>query len=379
MKKILIGSYICLLLFVAFISYLFVDPNFFYLKNIYSGIAFKNRQIITFLYLLIILSFFIFYFLFLLLIHRKLINAKDIKLLVVLTAGVLFFAYPAMLSYDIFNYITTAKVLFHYHENPYIVMPIEFANDPYLLFTHAANKIALYGPFWILLSGIPFLLGFGNFLLILFNFKLVIVLFYYGVSYFIWKISKNIFSVVLFSLNPLVVVEALVASHNDIAMMFFTISSFFFLIRKKVGLAVIFFILSIFIKYVTIILIPVFIYTFWQTIRKKTVDWEKAFYYSSLLMLIAFFLSPIREEIYPWYAIWFLPFVGLVHQSKTLLYIALAFSFGLLLRYVPFMLLGTHFGVTPFFKTALTFIPVFFVLIYVFFKDKLWLKIFSRS
>ena len=96
-------------------------------------------------------------------------------------------------------------------------------------------------------------------------------------------------------------------------------------------------------------------------------------------MLAAFLLSPVREEIYPWYAIWFLPFVSIVSQKRTLLQVSLALSFGLLLRYIPFMLLGTHFGVTPFFKTSVTFIPVFLVLIYIFFKDKLWLKIFSRS
>ena len=92
----------------------------------------------------------------------------------------------------------------------------------------------------------------------------------------------------------------------------------------------------------------------------------------------AFILSPIREEIYPWYAIWFLPFISIVFQKRTLVYISVALSFGLLLRYVPFMLFGTHFGVTPFLKISVTLTPVFFVLIYVFLRDKLWLKIFSR-
>ena len=378
MKKLLFLIYSLFLVCLTFFSYLFVDQNLSYLHGLYSGAASNYRSQVTFLYILIIFLFFIFYFLFLWLIKKRHLVGKEVVSLIFITVIFTFFSYPSMLSYDIFNYITTAKVLFNYHENPYIIMPIEFVNDPYLLFTHAANKIALYGPFWTLLSGIPYLLGFGNFLLALFNFKLMTVLFYIGVNYFVWKISKNMFSVALFSLNPLVVIETLVSGHNDIVMMFFTISSFFFLTKKKFRLSVIFFVMSIFIKYTTIVLIPVFIYIFWQTLRKKTVDWKKTFYLSSLLMLAAFFLSSIREEIYPWYAIWFLVFVNLIPQKRILLYLSFALSFGLLLRYVPFMLFGTHFGVTPFVKTALTFTPTFFVLIYIFFKDKLWLKIFSR-
>jgi hypothetical protein len=284
-----------------------------------------------------------------------------------------------MLSFDIFNYIATAKVLFFYHENPYVIMPIEFVGDPLLSFTHAANKIALYGPSWISISAIPYFTGFGNFLVTLFSFKLFVSIFYLGTVYLIWKISKNLLSVSFFALNPLVIIETLVSGHNDIVMIFFSLCSFYILMNKKnIILAIIFFMLSIFVKYSTIFLFPLFIYIVWKTIRKRSINWTKIFYFSSFLMLVAFLLSPIREEIYPWYAIWFLPFVSIVFQKKILVYISLALSFGLLLRYVPFMLLGTHFGVTPFLKTAVTFIPVFFVIIYIFFKDKLWLKIFSR-
>lgn len=361
MKKVFFILYPVVLLGLTIFSYLFIDPNFIYLKNIYSGIAFKNRQLITFLYLLIILLFFTFYFLFLLLIHRKLINAKDIKLLIVLTVGMLLFAYPAMLSYDIFNYIATAKVLFFYHENPYIIMPIEFTQDPLLSFTHAANKIALYGGAWISLSAIPHVIGAGNFLITLFSFKLLIVSFYIGSVVLIWKMSKNLISTSLFAFNPLVIIETLVSGHNDIVMIFFALLSFFLLMKKRIIVAFFFLLLAILIKYATLFLIPVFFYTVWKLFKRQKVDWEKIYIASSLSMFVIFLLSPLREEIYPWYAIWFLPFVSLVPQRKILLYVSLAFSFGLLLRYVPFMILGTHFGVTPTIKILATFIPVILV------------------
>ena len=88
-------------------------------------------------------------------------------------------------------------------------------------------------------------------------------------------------------------------------------------------------------------------------------------------MLVAFFLSPLREEIYPWYAIWFLPFSFLVPNKKLLLYISIAFSFGLMFRYVPFIFSGTHAGITPTVKSIVTFVPSCLILFYFLIKKKL--------
>lgn len=371
MRKLIVVLYsIFLLLFTVF-SYWFIDPNLHYLKSIYYDFAFSNRLLTTIFYIASFIIFFVFYGVFIYLGVKRKINLKEIFVLIGMTAAILFFSYPAMLSYDIFNYVATSKVLFFYQENPYIVMPIELAGDPLLAFTHAANKIALYGPFWIVLTGIPYLLGFGNFIAILFSFKLFIAFFYLSTTFLIWKISKNITSLILFSLNPLVVIETLVSGHNDIVMIFLALFSFFLLTKKRIFPGILFLVLSIFIKYATVLLIPVFIYAIWKLIRNKNVNWSRIYYFSSLLMLIAFLLSPIREEIYPWYAIWFLSFVFLIPEEKILLYLSIAFSFGLIFRYVPFMLWGTHAGWTPFVKSMVTFSPIFLVISYLIVK-RIW-------
>lgn len=361
MNRVIIFSYALFLIFFCLFSYFFVDLNLIYLHRIYTGFAFSNRELVTFLYILFVVVFFIFYLIFL---RRKL----NLKLFLILTCGILLFSYSAFLSYDIFNYITTVKVLFNYHENPYIVMPVEFKGDPNLLFTHAANKLALYGPFWLVLSGIPYLLSFGNFLLTFFELKILIIFFYLGTIYLIKKITKNNLAVVIFALNPLVIIETLMGNHNDIVMMFFALFSFFLLTKKKILYALIFLIISILIKYATIFLLPVFILVVIKILRKAEVKWNKIFMYSSILMFIVFLFSAFREEIYPWYAIWFLTFVALIPQKKILLYISLAFSFGLLFRYVPFMLTGSYFGITPIIKTLVTFVPVILALSYGYFK-----------
>ncbi|KKQ38519.1 MAG: hypothetical protein A3H17_02700 [Candidatus Levybacteria bacterium RIFCSPLOWO2_12_FULL_37_14] len=371
MKKLIILLYSAFLFLFTIFSYLFVDPNLSYLKDFYSGFAFSNRLLTTISYTTAILIFFIFYGIFIYLGVKKKINLKEIFVLLSITAAILFFSYPAMLSYDIFNYIATSKVLFFYQENPYVVMPIEFVGDPLLAFTHAANKIALYGPFWILLTGMPYLLGFGNFIVTLFSFKLFIVIFYFLTVFLVWKLSKKIIPLILFALNPLVIIETLVSGHNDIVMIFLALLSFFLLAKKKIFLGTIFFILSILIKYSTILLIPVFLYVVWRLIKNKGIDWEKVYFSSSLLMLVAFLLSPIREEIYPWYAIWFISFSFLVPNKKILLYTSIAFSFSLLLRYVPYMFTGTYMGQTPFMKEIISFIPPALVFLYYVIKKKI--------
>ncbi len=367
MKKMSAFLYGLFLLLFSILSYAFVDPNLSYLKNIYSGFAFSNRLLIAFFYGISVIIFFIFYGFFIWLGIKKKLQLREVFTLIAITAGALLFSYPAMLSYDIFNYIATSKVLFFYHENPYVVMPIEFMGDPLLAFMHAANKIALYGPVWVVLTGIPYLLGFGNFIVTLFSFKIFIIMFYLATTILIWKISKNILPVILFSLNPLIVVETLISGHNDIIMVFLVLFSFFLLANKKIFLGILFFILSIFIKYTTILLIPVLLLIVWKLTKNKRVEWMRIYFFSSLAMLTAFFLSPIREEIYPWYAIWFLPFIFFTIDKKFLINISIFFSLSLLLRYVPYILTGTYAGHTPILKEIISFgFPAMYGLLYVF-------------
>lgn len=371
MKKIIFAAYGFLLLSFALFSYAFADPNLFYLEKIYSGFAFQHRGLTTIFYSFFLFLFFILYFLFLWLLKKKLLTVDNIQWLIGITIITLLFSYPAMLSYDIFNYITTTKALFFYRENPYIIMPIEFISDPLLLFTHAANKIALYGPVWIVLTFIPYLLGFGNFILTLFSLKLFVILFYIATVYLIWRLSSSAFSAVLFALNPLVIIESLVSGHNDIVMMFFALFSFFLLTKKKLFLGVVFLTLSILVKYATLFLVPLFMYGVWKILKKQSINWEKIWYFSAWAMLIAFLLSPLREEIYPWYAIWFLSFITLIPKKRLLLGISLAFSFSLLLRYIPFMLIGVYTTPTPLIKELISFAPPVLVFIYYGLKKKI--------
>lgn len=370
--KITVLLYIILLAFVVIYSYGFVDPNLILSKNVlYQNIhqplmelVFNKRPLSATIFVFITLSFFAFYSLILIWLDQRKLKIKHIALFIGITTGILFFSYPAF-SYDIFNYVITAKLTFLYKENPYVIMPIELLGEPNLAFTRAANKIALYGPAWIGLSFFPHLLGFGNILLTIFSFKFFMALFYIATNWIIFRMTKNIYSVALFALNPLVIIETLISSHNDIVMMFFALMSFYLLQKKKIVISVVCLLLSIFIKYATLFLLPIFIITLFRQWQKRQISWENVYHISGWSMMGIFLLSAFREEIYSWYAIWILAFSVLVPQKRLLLLLSMAFSIGTLLRYAPTLYTGSYFGQTPLLKTVLTFVPLVFVFLYI--------------
>lgn len=369
MKLTFFFFFFTLLLLTAF-SYAFVDSNFFPLKSLYTGIATDKREIVTILYIFFTITLFCWYIFFLNLSRKNKIKYGEFKKLIFGSVIILFISYPSMLSYDIFNYLATAKVIFLYGENPYIIMPIEFISDPNLLFTRAANKIVLYGPSWILLTFIPFIVGAQNILTTVFAFKAFVAGFYLATGWLIWKLSKNIHSLVFFMLNPLVLIETLVGSHNDIVMMFLALVSFYYLKKGKSTLSGLTFAASVLIKYTTAVLLPVFLYSFYLTIQKKQIPFEKMYFYSAILMLVALALSPLREELYPWYVIWVIPFVTLLPKYRFLQTFAIILSFGTLLRYVPFIYTGNYFGITPIIRETLTFFPLMAISLYFLYKKR---------
>ena len=358
MKRLFFIGYALILLSVTIISWGFVDTNFpIKILPAWNAFIFSHRYISTAIYTVSDIALFACYGFFMWLVVKNQADLKFILTLIIITVALLFFSFPAF-AYDIFNYVATAKVAFFYHENPYVVMPIEIPNEPMLAFMHAANKVALYGFVWILLTFVPWLAGLGNLILTVFAFKAYMLLFYGICLYFIWRISeKNLTALTFFALNPLVILETMISAHNDVAMMALALAAFYLLKKNKTVMSVIFLFLSVFIKFATLALIPVFIYVIYSRHKKRKIVWDKVWMWSAIAMYIPFFLSPLREEIYSWYLIWPLTFVSLVLEEKLLTWITVGFSFGLPFRFAPFLFTGDWGGFTPLIKKMVTFLP----------------------
>lgn len=342
-------------LLLSILSWGFVDANSPYpvIGWLYKLIHIYRGETTT-IYVILFASLFVLYIWTLGLIHLKKITFHTVLFSVVVTTVLLFFGFPG-LSYDVFNYMATAKVSFMYHENPYIVMPVELTGEPMLSYMHAANKIALYGPVWIALTIVPYLLGQGYPLLTLYLFKLVAVGFYILTLWFIWKLSnKNLWAIVFFGLNPIVLSETILSAHNDIVMMAFILGAFYLLQRKRYAFSVVALILSVGIKYATIFIVPIYMFAMVSDIQNSKRNWQKIWLWNTCAMHLAFILSPLREEIYSWYFIWPLTFLSFLPGESILVWASYGFTFGLPYRFAPFVYWREWTGLTPLIKKIVT-------------------------
>lgn len=330
------------LLFVIF-SYGFVDAG---LKATIASFTISNRWILGGIFLIFLSVYFALYIW--LLRNAKQITVGFVLKLLIATSLILACSY-SMVSYDVFNYMTTAKVAFTHGENPYIIMPVEIPNEPNLAFTRAANKVALYGPVWILLSIIPHAVGMGNVWATMIAFKFFAVMWLWVMTYLIWRKTKSVQAVIFFACNPLVLIEVCVAGHNDIVMM--TLMMFALVAARSRW---IFFALAASVKGATLALFPLLF-------NKFSYRW--AFW---IMLGVFVVLAPIREELYPWYAIWFLPFAALLLHEKRKFEpaFAMALSVGLELRHIPYMIMGYYEGPGPILRLTLTVIPIVIYLLY---------------
>ncbi|MDO8658895.1 MAG: hypothetical protein Q7K55_09210 [Candidatus Levybacteria bacterium] len=319
-------------------------------EKFFKNIGYFQRPFSSFLFVSIVLSLFTFYLLILNAIRKKEISRRAIWFLIITTTVILAFSYNAF-SYDLFNYMFDAKIVTYYQQNPFVHKALDFPGDPMLSFMHSTHRPYPYGPFFLALTVPLSFLGFNFFLPTFFLFKIFTAFSFLGIVFFIEKILNKIspknkeFGIVLFALNPLVLIEGLVSSHNDIIMMFFSVWSLHLLLEKKYIRSIILLIFSIGVKFATIFLVPILIYVLVRHIKKQEIDLSNVAKTALILMILAVaitsFASGINKnpEIQPWYFLILLPFAALV-QKRIVTTITICISIGMLVSYVPFIATG---------------------------------------
>ncbi len=179
-------------------------------------------------------------------------------------AATLVMVYPIGAA-DVFDYIAEARVLSVYHANPFVQVPAGFPADPFVVYAAWPLAPAAYGPLWTGLSAGVTLLAGNGLLTNIFAFKLLAVIFYLACIWVIHGILARtaarqvLAGTLFFAWNPLVVFEVSANAHNDIVMVFFLLLAIVLLQqdRKKLSVAALAF--SYLIKYITILLLPLFL------------------------------------------------------------------------------------------------------------------------
>jgi hypothetical protein len=318
------------------------------LRNIvgyFQHIGYFERPLSTYIYISIVLLLFGFYILFLRLAAKKKIGKSFVWSAILVSAVLLVFSYNAF-SYDIFNYIFDAKIVTHYHQNPYQHKALDYPGDPMLSFMRWTHRAYPYGPVWLGLTIPLSFVGFQVFLVTFFLFKLLMAASFIGCAYFIGRVfqkiapEKEIFGLVFFALNPLVIIESLVSGHIDIVMMFFSAWAIYAVLYKKYITSYVTLLLSIGIKFVTGFLLPVFLLIHFFQKKHKTVSWDFMFGLAVVLMTTGVIVESHQSNFQPWYLLAVFPFAVFVAHRYIVLIPAVIIPFAALLNYVPFLFTG---------------------------------------
>jgi alpha-1,6-mannosyltransferase len=190
-------------------------------------------------------------------------------------------------SNDIYRYIWDGKVQYN-HINPYLYAP----NDLSLKFLRSADSVygnlcfthlkTIYFPFseWIFFLG--FLLSgdavWGYKLILIFAELSTVI----SILYILKKLKIDIKYVLFYVLCPLPIIQYAIDAHLDAFGFPFILLSIIFFLNKKILLSSIFLGLSLSIKPVGIVLLPIFFFT------------EKKFFKKILLIIIPFFVLIIQ-------------------------------------------------------------------------------------
>ncbi|PIS15534.1 hypothetical protein COT62_03170 [Candidatus Roizmanbacteria bacterium CG09_land_8_20_14_0_10_41_9] len=284
-------------------------------KVIYIG--WFRRDLSWILYLVLILLLFLFNWFFT---NRyKKFNPMIIALLVSIA---LLMSYP-FLSHDFFNYLFDARILTFYHKSPYLFTALDFPADAWTRFMHWTHRTYPYGPTFLIISLIPSFLAGSKFILNYFSFKLMFFLFYFLAVYALNKLNKK--WAIFFATHPLVIVEGLINSHNDLIGVCLSILGGYFILKNQnlKGRAI--FLFSAGIKYIT----APFVFLSKNNKSINTIIF-------ALACLVLVYLK-ITSAFHAWYALSLLVFIPFFPNLISKLNI---FFIGLLMSYYPYIRIG---------------------------------------
>lgn len=378
MTKRLLILYFAVLLGLVVYSYsqidlnltLFSNPAFLHFQSIFIQLGYYNRPLSTFIFCSLLFGLSVFYISFLRLCAARKIPLNHVWKIIICSYTVLLFSYPAF-SHDIFNYLFDARIVTKYQLSPYYFTALDFPNDTWIRFMHWTHRLYPYGPLWLALTLLPSYLGLGKFVFTLFLFKLLFYVSTLGSAWTIVKIasckkSGNLsLPLIFFSLNPLILIEGLVSSHNEISMFFFTILGFLLLLKSKRIYSILLFLVGFGIKFLPIIFIP-FVF-----IKKSWLEHRYFFGVLAVLSIIITIPLVLFREPYAWY---YIPFIGFASLARVrLLKIAgIGLSAGLLLRYAPYLYYGDYHDPVPVLQAILLVVPIVIsVIIFILFRKKI--------
>ena len=173
----------------------------------------------------------------------------------------LFFSFPA-LSTDVFDYISSNRVLFVHQANPWLVAPQEFPDDEFIYLGSWKYRASVYGPVQFLFSSLVHLMGRDNLIASLFGFKLTALVFTILAVWITKKWLKEQFperqayGIAVLAWNPLLLIEIVGNAHNDIIMAFFSLLGCYLFYKKRYNLSALSLACAVLTKMTALLILP---------------------------------------------------------------------------------------------------------------------------
>jgi alpha-1,6-mannosyltransferase len=209
------------------------------------------------------------------LVRRGRASRRIVWAFAILFAATLFWMLP--ITSDLFSYLVQAHLLTDLGQNPLEAAPLEGPLDP-LVLAYAgpyAGLSSAYGPAWTLLSA-PATAGRHDVAGGLFYLKGLATGAYLGSAWLVERLVRRLRSsdglsgLYLFAWNPLVLLLAVGDGHNDMVMIGLALLAVWFLLQARWGLAFGVLALSAWVKYVSALLVPLFLIYAWQCLGERS-------------------------------------------------------------------------------------------------------------
>ncbi len=175
---------------------------------------------------------------------------------------ILAYMYPISAA-DVFDYIVQSRIFAYYHANPYVATGGDYLADPFVPYMVWRDFPSVYGPVWTFLSAIPSIAGGESLLNSVLAFKALVSAFVLADGVLVYLVMRAVqpqwalAGAFAFTWNPLVLFETAGNAHNDAVMMFFVLLALYLGVKGKLCWVLPALVASIFVKFVTIVLVPV--------------------------------------------------------------------------------------------------------------------------
>ncbi len=205
---------------------------------------------------------------------------------------------PPLVSKDTFSNIFYGKIAARYHDNPYLITPQRFSGDQLMAYTSLnwKNTAIVYGPLHTYFSMLLNLVAGQSITSNILVFKGAMAFFHLVNVVLVWLIlglmapRRRRLGTMIYAWNPISLLIGVGGGHNDLMMMTLVLVGLYFLLKDKRWPGYVFLVLSVFIKYISVILVIALVIYFLY--RKE--GWRERLHdlvlYAAVFLLIAVIL-----------------------------------------------------------------------------------------